>query len=116
MHLDAWRNAGAEQVTAQQAVSALLDDGTWRLSARLGAETLCDEGRCARYSLQLLGEGVPVSPEFPHWVLVTIPPALRRMHTYPRVMQGTKNLMVAQDRPGTFGSAYRSHPRHRMRI
>lgn len=75
-HLDAWQDVGAERVLARHALQALLDDRAWRLTAWLTDETWLAETR-VRYTIQLLGQGIPVSDEYPQWVLVTIPPFLR---------------------------------------
>lgn len=86
-HLDAWQEAGAVRVTAQEGIEALLEDGAWRLVVILGEETWLSESR-VRYRMRLLGQGIPVSDECPHWVLVTIPPFLRKEVVGIRVSQG----------------------------
>lgn len=92
--LDAWRAAGAEQVTARQAIYELLDDGAWRLTAWLCQARTLPTG--VGYTIQLLGKGIMVSDGVPHWVLVTIPPYLRADVAAVRVRQGERELTVDQ--------------------
>jgi hypothetical protein len=93
-HLDAWRAAGAERVTARQGVEAVLDDGTWQLQARLASAFWSARGECVRYTLRLLGRGIPVSSDYPQAVRVTIPPFLRPRVRAVRVLQGNTVLPV----------------------
>ncbi len=99
-HLDAWRDAGAERVTAQQAIETMLDDGAWRVRA-----WLCEQERlasCVRYTIRLLGNEIPISEEYPQWVLVTIPPFLRADVLNVRVTQGENELPIFENSANDF--------------
>lgn len=92
--LNVWREQGAKQVTAREAIRELLDDGAWRLTAWLCRERAVSNG--VAYTIQLLGKGIMVSEEFPHWVLVTIPPYLRADVAEVRVRQGEYEVTTDQ--------------------
>lgn len=100
-HLDAWQEAGAERVTAREAIEALLDDGSWRLVAMLSEETWLSEAR-VRYTMQLFGRGIVVSEEYPQWVLVTIPPFLRGQVCSVQARQGERILVCEKNSTGHF--------------
>jgi hypothetical protein len=78
-HMDVWKEAGAEFVTARQGVKALVEDLSWNLTAWLEQETFLDDSNRygVRYRVNLLGRGIQPSEDFPHHVLVTVPPWLR---------------------------------------
>jgi hypothetical protein len=78
-HLDGWRKAGAEIVTARQGVKAVVHDWSWNLVPWLEEETFSSgAGRYGvRYRIRFLGEGIRPSETSPHHVLVPIPPWLR---------------------------------------
>lgn len=95
-HLDAWRDAGAERVTAQQAIETMLNDGAWRLTAWLCEQTFLESSR-VRYTIRLLGKGIPILDEYPQWILVTIPPFLRADVLNVRVTQGENKLAIFEN-------------------
>jgi hypothetical protein len=69
-HVAAWQEAGAEFVTASQGALAVLADRTWTLQGILWPEA-------EYFRLEFYGDGIPVSPEYPHHVPVTVPPVAR---------------------------------------
>lgn len=100
-HLAEWRKQGARFVTARQGIAEWLDDHTWRLVAWLSEETRVNE-QTLRYTLRWLGKNLPVSTDYPHHVLVTIPPFLRARVTHLRVYQGDHAVPVEWNRPDCF--------------
>jgi hypothetical protein len=81
-------------VTARQGVKALVEDSSWNLAVWLEQETFLDgSGRHGvRYRLNLMGGGIEPSEDFPHHVLVTVPPWLRGRFTEIAVNQGDTHL------------------------
>jgi hypothetical protein len=100
-HLDTWRNHGAKFVTAREGIAELLDDSALRLSAWLSEETRINE-RMLRYTLRLLGKDIPVSREYSHPVLVTIPPSFRARIEQIRVEQDGNSLPIDVSNTGYF--------------
>ncbi|HZQ08841.1 MAG TPA: hypothetical protein VFD70_19830 [Anaerolineae bacterium] len=100
-HLEAWRAAGAERVTAQQGIFALLDDGAWHLRAWL-CGAMRTSASCIRYTIELVGKGIPISPQYPQSVRVTIPSFLREEVRGIRVVQGESVLPIERTTPHDF--------------
>ncbi len=103
-HLDAWREAGAERVTAREGIKQLLDDGTWHLRAWLTDAKWSNDKSCVQYVIELLGKGITVSREYPQSVRVIIPPFLRDRVRNIRVVQDETILPIEQNTPHDFWS------------
>jgi hypothetical protein len=99
-HMKAWKYAGAQFVTVRQGVKALVEDLSWNLAAWLEQETFLDgSGRHGvRYRLNLLGGGIQPSEDFPHHVLVTVPPCLRGRFTEVVINHGATHMEPDMDR------------------
>ncbi|MGE5141250.1 MAG: tetratricopeptide repeat protein, partial [Rudaea sp.] len=98
-HLQAWQAAGAERVTARQGIEAALDSGSWRPVPLLARETFiaCDPNNTVRYSVRVLGAGIPISENCPHDVLLHVPPLLRSSVRAIRARQGERVLTVENE-------------------
>ena len=101
-HLDAWKREGATFVTARDGIEQMIDDSAWRLTPLLGEETFNADGTQVRYTLRLLGKGIPVSADYAHHLLVTIPPFLRARVSGVRVCQGDHTLPAEWNRADCF--------------
>lgn len=101
-HLAEWRKQGATLVTAREGIARFVDDWAPRLTPMLGEEKMSGDGTQVRYTLHLLGKGIPVSTDYPQHVLVTIPPFLRDRVTNVRAWQGECPLPIEWNRPDCF--------------
>lgn len=101
-HLEAWKREGAAFVTAREGIERLIDDRGWRLAPMLGEETFSADKAQVRYTLRLLGKGIPASVDYQHHLLIAIPPFLRTRVLGARVSQDDRVLPVEWNRADCF--------------
>ena len=94
-HLEAWEEGGATFVTAREGIRELVEDAAMQSVCWLEDETYVSAPGAepaVRYSVALLGRGIPFSDRFRHHLLATIPPSLRAGLESVELFQGGKRL------------------------
>ena len=118
-HLEAWRAAGVEEVTASVGVAAVWDDLAWHPWPVWRGETfvLPEHGPPElTYNLEPLGSTFPASTELPHELTVRIPCFLRHRLLSLQLEDGKRRRTIQPEAGGLFWLRWSGGPLPRIRV